>query len=695
LEHGTARHEIEPPTNASELSPDRPLSDARADALGHAAFASHLAQTIAQLTPRAGIAVGLHGDPGAGRSSMLNLVRQSLREQPQSSKWTIVEWNPWLLTGSDDLERRFIHLLATATLPSSAAGDPSPDDSQVAALRARVASTFSSGDKRLVVVIDDVDRLPADRAAEVLRLLASVSSVPNLIFLVAVGRTLPDAESVEKAFQVVIDMPLPERSSLQQMFLDRLDPFLADGRAGGLLHPDYWVDICANGIDPFLRTPRDVVRLVNAVAATYTSVRGEVNPIDFTALETLRLFCPVAYEAVRRRPSAFLLPPSARRDEDGSLVDTKRFHERWPEQLGDEERTRALGLLMRLFPRLTDVLGARVMASLPEEEWAGLLLVASADVFPVYFQLAVPKGAISNADLQSKLEHFGDTNQFAATLLELARDSGPDAPARLQAFLQRLEMHIGESASREELEAAMRAVFQAADDLLRREESGRMDLDMQEHLRRIVRRLLLEVEQTERVSLLEEALGGGGSIATVTDIVIMLGQQHGKYGGEWTEGAETLVTLSQLAQVENMALTAVRDASEVGTLLGAPKMADALTCWATWNRGECRGWVQRVIADDDGLVSFLQPFMREAGAPSASARGPRVENRLDHRRLRPFLEPGTIVDRVRTLAEAPERNEQERQLMRRFVLDHELLQQATSADYTEGDETRDPDRYAA
>jgi predicted KAP-like P-loop ATPase len=692
---GSRGYKIELPTNASELSSDRPLSDARADALGHAAFAAHLAQTITQQAPRAGIALALHGDPGAGRSTVLNLVRQALREQPQSAKWTIAEWNPWLLTGSDDLERRFVHLLATATLPSTPAGDQPPDSSQVAALRARVAATFSTGDKRLVVVIDDVDRLSDAAAAEVLRLLASVAAVPNLIFLVAIGRGRPDAEAVEKAFQVVIDLPLPDRSSLQQMFLDRLDPLLADARTGGLLHPDYWVDICANGIDPFLRTPRDVVRLVNAVSSTYPSVRGEVNPIDFTALETLRLYSPTAYEAVRRRPSAFLLPPSARRDEDGSLAETKAYHERWPRDLDDDERARALGLLMRLFPRLTDVLGARVMASLPEEEWSPLLLVASADVFPVYFQLAVPRGGISNADLQSKLEHFGDTNQFAATLLELARDSSPDAPARLQAFLQRLETHIGDAASREELEAAMRAVFQAADDLLRREESGRLDLDMQQHLRRVVRRLLLEVEQVERVSLLEEALGGGGSIATITDVVIMLGQQHGKYGGEWTEGAETLVALSQLAQIENMALAAIRDASELGTLLGAPKMVEALTCWATWNRGECRAWVQRVIADDEGLLAFLQPFMREAGMPSASARGPRVENRLDHRRLRPFLEPGSIVDRVRKLAELPERSEQERQLMRRFVLDHELLQQATSAEYTEGDETRDPDRYAA
>src|SRR5207248_5043688 len=147
--------------------------------------------------------------------------------------------------------------------------------------------------------------------------------------------------------------------------------------------------------------------------------------------------------------------------------------------------------------------------------------------------------------------------------------------------------------------------------------SGRLGIDIPELLRRLVRRLLLEVEQEQRLALLEEGIGGsGGSIATIADTVVMLGQQHGKYGGEWTEGAETLVTLSQLAQVENMALTAVRDEAEGGGLLGAPKMPEALTCWASWNRGECRAWVSRSIGTDEGLVAFLQPFMRGAGQPS-------------------------------------------------------------------------------
>src|SRR5262249_3375696 len=150
---------------------------------------------------------------------------------------------------------------------------------------------------------------------------------------------------------------------------------------------------------------------------------------------------------------------------------TKRYHEQWMDALSDDDRDRAMNVLLRLFPRLGDVLGARVLATMPEEQWRTLLLVASEETFPVYFQLAIRHGGISNADLASKLEHFGDTNQFAATLLELARDSGPDAAQRLQAFLGRLENHIGDSGEREDLEAAMRAMFQTADELLRREES--------------------------------------------------------------------------------------------------------------------------------------------------------------------------------------------------------------------------------
>jgi predicted KAP-like P-loop ATPase len=680
------RGPIDPSSHpAALLYADRPLTEPSHDALGHATFARHLSACIAQLSPREGIVFGVYGDPGSGRSTVLNFVRGMLRDDPSYAGLTVVDWNPWLLAGDEGLERRLVHLLAAASLED--AGDTPPDPSNVAALQARVASALAGGDRKVVVTIDDVCRLDEARGRELLRLLSAYQGTPNLVFVLALEHDSPVADLLPRVVQVPIDLPLPDRALLQQMFVDRLAPVLDRQRESSLLDEEYWEQVCVNGIDHFLATPRDALKLVNTVTATLPAVSGEVNPVDFIGLETLRLFAPVAYEAIRQRRDAFLLPPHARRAETGALALTTEYHDRWREKVAPDDKVAVEFLVMRLFPRIADVLALRQIGADPEESWRGNLRVCAEELYPVYFQLAIPLGAISNADLQSRLEHLDDPNQFAAILLELARDSRPDAGARLRAFLERLESHVGENATGEEVASALRALFQAADDLLRREDQRGVEgqIDIQTQLRRIIRRFVSQIEPGERVELLESTIAAEGSLACAVDTVVMLGQEHGKYGGEWREGAATVVSLSQLAQLENIALTFVRDAAAEEKLLRTPRMPEVLQCWATWNRGECRTWVARTIESDNGLLAFLDPFMREVGSPSASARGMRVSNRLDQRRLRPFLEPGSIVNRVKELAKRDGVDEQQRALMERYVLDHELLQQATSADYVEGD----------
>ena len=59
--------------------------------------------------------------------------------------------------------------------------------------------------------------------------------------------------------------------------------------------------MCTNeGIDPLIQVPRDVVRFTNTLSVTYPAVCGEVNPVDFIALEAIRNFLPDLYDIIRK-----------------------------------------------------------------------------------------------------------------------------------------------------------------------------------------------------------------------------------------------------------------------------------------------------------------------------------------------------------------------------------------------------------
>ena len=205
-----------------------------------------------------------------------------------------------------------------------------------------MASTLGSGDKRVVVLIDDADRLAPDRLAELLRLLASAAPIANLVFVMSLSRDLVDGEVIDKIVQLAIDLPLADRPSLQQMFVDRLEPVLNGAREGGLVDPDYWVDICAHAIDPFLRTPRDVVRLVNAVTATLPAVSGEVNPVDFIGAGDAAAVLPRRLRSgAAAAVTAFLLPTERAARRDGVAGDDQAYHERWRERLSGRPTSRA------------------------------------------------------------------------------------------------------------------------------------------------------------------------------------------------------------------------------------------------------------------------------------------------------------------------------------------------------------------
>lgn len=178
---------------------------------------------------------------------------------------------------------------------------------------------------------------------------------------------------------------------------------------------------------------RDVKRLVNALKVTYPLVKGEVNPMDFIAIETLRIFSSTAYDVVRLNPVMFI-GTSDTYTENRLKIDikeVKEFHEKWLEKLPVTERDIVKNLLISIFPKL-EIAFEGVGGYGSDAEWRRQSRICSEDIFPRYFRLALPKGDISNYEIRATLELAKDSKAFAQKLLQFCREY----PPRISVFLR-------------------------------------------------------------------------------------------------------------------------------------------------------------------------------------------------------------------------------------------------------------------
>lgn len=88
------------------FSPERPIVSRQADELGRAPFAESIAAAIKGWTGKDSLVLALYGDWGTGKSSLKNLVVESLRSDREHSPY-IVEFNPWQWAGQEQVSQAF------------------------------------------------------------------------------------------------------------------------------------------------------------------------------------------------------------------------------------------------------------------------------------------------------------------------------------------------------------------------------------------------------------------------------------------------------------------------------------------------------------------------------------------------------------------------------------------------------------
>lgn len=428
-------------------SSDSPIHEQGQDRFSRWNFSERVAQVISKRSDPSSIVIGLYGIWGDGKTSVLNFIENSLE---RDENVICIKFNPWrfgtedeLLTGfffdiagaldaelikTGDKLKDFVRKAAPgagAVMGAKGAGDAlgsfisGPDINE---LKKRIERELESAKKRVLILIDDVDRLEKTEIHALFRLVKLTADFKYTSYILAfdkdvVAASLQDRYSsaaensgeafLEKIIQVPLHLPAVEKQVLREFCFQGVDEAISiSGVSLSEQQVQEFIRDFSAAFDDCLTTPRKAKLYGNILMFSLPILQGEVNAVDLMLLEGIRVFCPPLYEVLRINKRLFT---GSFRDGHYSNNDGEKEYIR---NLLDGALSRGknikkegfIELLKNMFPKLQSVYGNMSYGSDWYEKWNNEQRICSENYYSRYFTYAIPKGDISDKLIQEITE---------------------------------------------------------------------------------------------------------------------------------------------------------------------------------------------------------------------------------------------------------------------------------------------------
>ena len=629
------------------LAPDQPIVSAEFDYLGRKEFASRLAKQLVEYEDDQCLVVAFYAPWGAGKSSLLNLLSNELVRKPDGGAPSpiLIKFNPWNFSGLPSLISMFFRELETIIGSSEpklaknlrksfqalsfvlAAGELSPvggasfgaasrllkrgshalqrKSESLEAIKKRINDVLRQIDRRIFVLIDDVDRLDQESMRYMFRLIRLNADFDSVTYVLAFDRNVVESvlrmeqgvsghEYLEKIVQVGFDIPPAEPSKLKQIFLQKTQSL-------GLFSPSdadnsiRWINLEAVGFYQLIRTPRDVVRYANGLIVNGGIVKDEVNPVDFAALEAIRTFAPDLYAFIRGNRD-IVVGLSALAPIIGQETPSGDYRARVEEALllcNPDLRDALREICKQLFPQIAVAYGHTPYRNSFYDGWRRAKRICTNEFFPRYFYLRPSEQEVSQAEFEGLVRIESDHDTRVAQLGELI-DSG-----KIDNFLERL----GDSNTEvpeEFIQPIVLALFDLGDKLT----TGLQWIHQLLRVSGVVHKLLLRQQEATRLSILLTVAKESVSLGAAVYFVRLWCQP--------SQSESKLIDEEGWDEIRSYLLGRIRAAASDMTLANSPHLAILLYRWKEWGLiEEIREFADRLVESDDGVLVFLQGMMAQ------------------------------------------------------------------------------------
>lgn len=635
---------------------DSPIEGAEDDRYGVTGFADSIARSIARMPKPEGTTIALNGPWGAGKSSVVNLIRAALAKAGDE-KLIVSDFNCWWYRGEEALALAFLQnlhgtlrtslgdkvkdlipnitqrlLQAGPTIGAAvsvASGTPLtalftsgskfvstffPQGDTLEKTFEKLARILADEDRRFLVVIDDIDRLSPEEAIAIFRLVKSVGRLPNVMYLLVFDRDLAERavhqrfpsegpHFLEKIIQAGFDVPAPLQTDLNQAVITAIHDVCGDPEEAHVVRTmNLFFDI----VVPYMSTPRHVARYKNAISVTWPAVEGEVSLADFIALEALRLYEPGLFRAIR-----------SLRTEACGASDRNHGNQSHEQRLmlflNDVPASRkelAKVALQRLFPKLENMGYGGDFISL----WDAERRVCVEAHFDTYFRLSLSDQTVSAKTTDEIVMRADDADFVKLTMRRAAKNFRRDGKSMVPVYLDELMSHAARI-EKSKVAAFLGALFEIHDEIDLESDADRgfgglANTSLRYHwlLRRVIAK---RFTREERSSVLLKAVETA-SLGWLVDFACSAIDDHSEDGDRrQTPEEDRLVLSSALVSLRTHTLDVIRSSAISGALTTHQDLVYILYRWRDLldgNSAEVRDWTRATILEDVGLVALARGF---------------------------------------------------------------------------------------
>lgn len=619
---------------------DYPISRLDDDKLNRRKFAESLGQAILNYDNEHCLTVSLMGKWGSGKTSIINMVKDYW--ELSENKNIIVHFDPWYFSNSNNLLFQFFEILSklpeddfsvntdnlkklgkslinmtsisfnliAATINiNPEVNNTLSDQETLLSLKDEISNDFKKLDKKVIIIIDNIDRLSDNEVQQILMLVKSLGNFPKVVYILSFDKdAVVDSLNnlnvhapemfLEKIIQIPIVVPKIRKTQLDDLVESHLGDFYNNYHDDENYQKDFF-DIYTY-LRLFFNNLRDLYRYINVITFYFSVFKDDVNINDFMLILAMQLFEHEIYNRIKDNQSLFLVSYENLNDElkeynKNRIQEIIKLHSRLPEE--DIYR-----ILLKLFPKIRIYYGDKDLESSYTQEESDFR-ICTANHFDNYFTLALDIDNISVTSIND-LFKLNNVEKISATFLEYDKnnqtkelfdmiiDHMKDIPEETAHYFINSLIDIGD-----QLNGPLNGIF-----------------DKKVYLSGILVDLLKKYDNnSKRFNVLKKAIDNSkNSLYVAVDFL----SDHDLIFGEHNNGnkrdiSKALIDKKDLEKLENLMVVKIRNWYETGKLWDCPDLDRILYNWEVWDKeNDVKKQVSKFIFEGKNALRFAKRFRK-------------------------------------------------------------------------------------